>query len=121
MAYEVAFADDVRDEYESIVSHLLHVAQAPSAAREFQERSFEMLGVLESLPESFPHSSDNLLRHRRFRRAMAGDYVILYRVDEHCAVIEDGEVLDHGTICGREGLVQIYHIFHASEGYPSLV
>ncbi|MCI1664812.1 MAG: hypothetical protein LKI25_00365 [Atopobiaceae bacterium] len=52
---------------------------------------------------------------------MAGDYVILYRVDEHCAVIEDGEVLDHGTICGREGLVQIYHIFHASEGYPSLV
>jgi plasmid stabilization system protein ParE len=52
---------------------------------------------------------------------MVGSYLILYRVAEHRAVVEAGEVVEHAEVGGVEGIVEVVRIFHASEDYPDLI
>ena len=106
MAYDVIFDPKVVDRIDEIVDYLTDVLSSPAAARNFLDGLDELITNLESLPLSYPNSLDARLAARGYRKALVGNYVLLFRV------VETGE---------RSGTVYVTNLLHGSPDYQGLV
>jgi plasmid stabilization system protein ParE len=121
MGYKVEITDKAAVDSEQIVGYLTDRLDNRHAALEFRRGIDAALRLMSTLPESLPPCSDAHLRVRGYRRASVGNYLVLCRVSEHRAVIEDGEVLDHAKVGGLEGVVQVVRVLHGSREHADLV
>jgi hypothetical protein len=64
-----------------------------ASAKRVMKRLSQIKASLEAFPESFPRVDDDYLRLRGYRKAIVGDHILLYRISEYRAVIEDDEVV----------------------------
>ena len=106
MAYEVIIAPGVADKVDEIVSYVSEVLASPIAASNLLDGFEELVSNLEVLPCSFPNAQDTRLAARGYRRALVGNYVVLFRVVE---------------LSAREGTVYVTNVFHGSQGYQELL
>lgn len=106
MAYDVIFDPKVIDRIDEVVDYLTNVLSSPAAAGAFLDGLDEIVANLESFPLSYPYSLDGRLAARGYRKALAGNYVLLFRV------AETGE---------RNGSVYVTNLFHGSQDYQGLV
>lgn len=106
MAYEVVIDPDAVARVDEIVGYISEVLGSPGAALSFLDAFEDLIGKLELLPLSYPHPLDARLSARGYRKALAGNYVVLFRVHE------SGE---------REGVVYVTNVFHGTQDYQGLV
>ena len=106
MAYDVIIDPKVVDRIDEIVDYLANTLFTPAAAGNFLDGLDGLVTNLESFPLSYPHSLDNRLAARGYRKALIGNYVLLFRV------LESGE---------RSGTVFVTNLFHGSQDYQGLV
>lgn len=106
MAFDVVLDPKVVDRVDEIVDYLSNALSSPAAASNFLDGLDELVTNLESLPLSYPFSLDARLAARGYRKALIGNYVLLFRV------VEAGE---------RNGTVYVTNLFHGSQDYQGLV
>lgn len=106
MAFDVVLDPKVVDRVDEIVDYLSNALSSPAAASNFLDGLDELVTNLESLPLSYPFSLDARLAARGYRKALIGNYVLLFRV------VEAGE---------RNGTVYVTNLFHGSQDYQELV
>ena len=106
MAYDVVLDPKVVDRIDEIVDYLTNALSSPAAASSFLDGLDELVANLESLPLSYPYSLDERFAARGYRKALVGNYVLLFRV------VEAGE---------RSGTVLVTNLFHGSQDYQGLV
>ncbi len=106
MAYEVLVDPVALDRVDEIVGYVSEVLGSPSAALGILDGFDELVAKLELMPLSYPRAHDERLAARGYRRALVGNYVILFRVDESAE---------------QEGTVYVTNVFHGSQDYPRLV
>ena len=106
MAYEVVFDPQVTAHVDEVVGYLTDVLASPAAAAGFLNGLDEVVERLESLPLSYPHPFDARLAAREYRKALVGNYVLLFRVEE----TGDGS----GVVC-------VTNLFHGSQNYQELL
>ena len=121
MAYEVCYASSFCDELDEVVGLLVETGGKTAGAKRFMKRLSQIKASLEAFPESFPRVDDGYLRLRGYRKAVMGNHILLYRISEHRAVIEDDEIVEHGVVGGYEGVVRVTHLFNARQDWQSLV
>lgn len=106
MAYEVVFDPLVVDKVDEIVGYISEVLASPNTATSFLDGFDELVGNLEELPLAYPFAQDPRLAARGYRRALVGNYLVLFRVDE----------TDE-----RSGVVLVTNVFHGSQNYRELL
>lgn len=106
MAYEVVLDPLVVDKVDEIVGYISEVLASPNAATSFLDAFEELVGNLEELPLAYPFAQDPRIAARGYRRALVGNYLVLFRVDE------TGE---------RSGVVLVTNVFHGSQNYRELL
>ena len=106
MAYDVILDPKVVDRIDEVADYLTNVLSSPTAASNFLDGLDELVTTLESLPLSYPYSLDARLAARGYRKALVGNYVLLFRV------AEAGE---------RSGTVYVTNLFHGPQDYQGLV
>lgn len=121
MAYEVCYSSSFCDEFDEALGLLIDGGGKTASAKRVMKRLSQIKASLEAFPESFPRVDDDYLRLRGYRKAIVGNHILLYRISEYRAVIEDDEVVDHGAVGGYEGVVRVTHLFNARQDWLSLV
>ena len=106
MAYDVIVDPRVADRVDEIVGYFADALSSPAAACNFLNGLDEAIANLESFPLSYPQALDSRLAARGYRKALVGNYVLLFRV------LEAGE---------RGGTVFVTNLFHGSQDWPGLV
>lgn len=106
MAYEVILDPEVAIQLDEVVDYLSTKLSSPAAAANFLDRFDEFIERLETLPYSFPQPTDRRLRNRDYRKAMVGNYLVLFKV------IDDGE---------QSGTVHVTNLFHGSQNYQAMI
>lgn len=106
MTYEVVLDLGVVDKVDEVVGYISAVLASPMAATAYLGGFEELVDKLERLPLSYPHAQDARLAARGYRRALVGNYVVLFRVSEAA----------DGT-----GTVYVTNVFHGSQNYQELL
>ena len=119
MAYSVEWSDDALSDLTETVSYLIKVLASRQSGLSFKTRVNSAMRTISARPLALPMVSDEYLARRGYRRAMAGRYLLLFRVVEERAIIEGDEPLDRGL--GDDGIVRVVRVFHAAQDYPGLV
>ncbi|MCH3942487.1 MAG: type II toxin-antitoxin system RelE/ParE family toxin [Atopobiaceae bacterium] len=119
MAYEVEWAEEATDDLRRTVSYLLYSLSSREAAASFKVRVNAAVKRVAARPLALPKVPDAYLARRGYRRAMAGSYLLLFRVVEERARIVDDKVADRGM--GDDGVVRVLHVFHSAQDYPGLM
>ena len=119
MAYEVEWSGAATRELDSAVNYLAFHLNSPRAGSTLFDRAEEAAARIAARPLALPKVPDAYLARRGYRRAMAGDCLLLFRVVKERARIVDDEVADRGT--GDDGVVRVLRVFHSAQDYPGLV
>ena len=119
MAYEVDWSAEALLDLTDTVSYLVNVLGSRQAGASFKTKVNAAMKIVASRPLALPRVSDAYLARRGYRRAVAGDYLLLFRVIEERASIVNGEVKDRGE--KDDGLVRVLRVFHAGQDYPSVI
>ena len=106
MAYEVVFDPQVVARVDEVTGYLVNEFASPTAAANFLDGLDEVVERLESLPFSYSRPIDGRLAARDYRKALVGNYVLLFRVDE----------TSEGS-----GVVYVTNLFHGSQNHQGLV
>lgn len=120
MAYDVVIGPSALADLEAITTYLTDELGSMQAARSLRERVDEIVETLASFPGAFPPVDDGYLRHRGYRKAMAGNYVVVFRVTELDATVGDDAPIGADE-APREGVVAIMRVFHGSQKWQDLV
>ena len=119
MAYDVEWSNEATADLDNAVTYLSMRLRRPHAASALFDRAEAATGKIASCPLALPMVSDAYLARRGYRRAMAGDYLLIFRMIEERASIVNGEVEDRGE--KDDGLVRVLRVFHAGQDYPSVI
>ena len=119
MAYDVEWSSEATADLDNAVTYLSSNLHDPRAASALFDQAEAATGIIASRPLALPRISDAYLARRGYRRAMAGDYLLFFRVVEERASIVNGEVEDRGE--KNDGLVRVLRVFHAGQDYPSVI
>ena len=119
MAYEVDWSTEALLDLTDTVSYLVDVLGSRQAGTSFKAKVNAAMKTVASRPLALPRVSDAYLARRGYRRAVAGDYLLLFRVIEERASIDNGEVKDRGE--KDDGLVRVLRVFHVGRDYPSVI
>ena len=106
MAYNGVLDPQVVVRVDEVVGYLVNELASPGAAANFLDGLDGVVEHLESFPLSYPHPTDGRLATRGYRKALVGNYVLLFRVEE--------------TSRGN-GVVYVTNLFHGSQSYQGLV
>lgn len=117
MAYRVEWDASATDDVMAAAEYLELRLGSRQAAASLVERIMSAEKIIEAMPDSYPRVLHPYLRHRDYRKAPVGKYVLLYRVAERWASIEDGEVRRDRGIDGCEGIVRVVHLRHVTEDW----
>lgn len=117
MAYRVIWEESARHDVDETLEYLYGVLCSAQAVDSFLERLESAWQIIAALPESGTRIHQAYLRHRDYRKMSVGKYLLVYRVAEHWASIEDGEVNLGEGIDGRHGVVRIVHLRHVTEDW----
>lgn len=112
MAYRISWDPSAAGDLERVLEYLEHAVRSPQAAARFLDRINKVQGIIAALPASYPRVTDPYLRARGYRRAVAGSYLVIFRIAEQWASVEDGQVLEREGAGGREGIIRIAHLRH---------
>ena len=118
MAYRVTIGPSALEDVDGIVSYLSGDLGSPQAAQAFRGRLDQIVALLADMPDAFPPVDDRYLRHRGYRKALAGNHVVVYRVVELGATYVGGELDDDGT---KRGVVAIMRVFHGLQQWEDLL
>ena len=118
MAYRATIGPSALEDVDGIVSYLSGDLGSPQAAQAFRGRLDQIVALLADMPDAFPPVDDRYLCHRGYRKALAGNYVVVYRVVELGATYVGGELDDDGT---KRGVVAIMRVFHGSQQWEDLL
>ena len=117
MAYRVEWDEGAHADLDEILGYLCNVLFSNQAAETLLGRLEAIDAVQRTLPKSYPHAADPYLRRRGYRSARAGGYLVLYRIAEYWASIENDEVVEGAGIGGCEGIVRVAQLRHVSEDW----
>ena len=106
MAYKVVFDPQVVVRVDEVAGYLADELASPGAASNFLDGLDGVVEHLESFPLSHPNPVDRRLAARGYRKALVGNYVLLFRVEE--------------TSEGN-GVVYVTNLFHGSQSFQGLV
>jgi len=80
--YDVIVSPEAEADLERIVRYLAVDLGNPPAATALVDKIDARLRALETMPAKFSFCKDSVLRALGYHRAAAGNYLILYRIDE---------------------------------------
>lgn len=106
VAYKVIFDPQVVVRVDEVAGYLADELASPGAAANFLDGLDGVVEHLESFPLPYPHPVDRRLAARGYGKALVGNYVLLFRVEE--------------TSEGN-GVVYVTNLFHGSQSYQGLV
>ena len=106
MAYEVILDPEAAAQLDEIVEYLSTKLSSAAAAANFVDKFDELVGRLETMPHSFPRSNDYRLQIRGYRKALIGNYLVLFKV------------IDRDK---QSGTVYVTNLFHGSQNYQEMV
>jgi plasmid stabilization system protein ParE len=106
MAYEVLLAPAVVQRVDEVADYIAGELDSPRAASDFLDGIDGLVRKLERNPLAYPLVHDARLQARGYRRALVGNYVVLFLVRA------PGE---------GEGAVWVTNLFHGSQNYQALV
>jgi len=103
MAYKLSVADRAEQDSDSIADYIAADLQAPKAALDFLDEVDACHDRLRENPFLYEMCRDPRLKKEGYRRAVIGNYVMLYKVFEHKA-----EVI-------------VYRVFYGQQNYTKLI
>jgi len=80
--YEVIVSPEAESDLDRIIRYLSVELGNPQAATGLADKIDARLRMLETMPAKFSFCKDPVLRSMGYRRVLAGNYLILYRIDE---------------------------------------
>jgi len=80
--YEVLVSDEADADLDRIIRHIAVKHGNPPAATSLVEKIEVRLSALETMPSKFSFCKDTVLRAQGYHRVSAGNYLIIYRIDE---------------------------------------
>lgn len=110
MAYNLFVDPSLNQRVDDVVNYLEVSLGSPQAAASLLDGISQVYDILETSPESYPYAQDQSLKERGYRRALVGNYLLLFRVERD--ETSDGE---------PSGTVYVTHFFHGSQNYFGLV
>ena len=99
--YEVVVSPEAEADLDRIVRHIAIDLGNPLAATAFVDKVEKRLADLETMPGKFSFCKDDFLRAMGYHRAHAGNYLLIYRIDESARC------------------VFIVHVYHTLQDYES--
>ena len=112
MAYEVVWEEKARKDVDNALDYLVESLHSPQAAARLLDRLERARGIIAALPASYPRVTDPYLRARGYRRAIAGNYLVIFRIAEQWANVGDRQLLEREGAGGCEGIIRIAHLRH---------
>jgi len=97
--YDVVVSDEAHADLDRIVRYIAVELGNPPAATALVEKIASRLSALETMPSKFSFCKDPILRAQGYHRVSAGNYLIIYRIDE------------------TNKLVFIVHYYHTLQDY----
>lgn len=120
MAYRVDLLAHAADDIEKETSRLDAIG-LEAGSRKLVGLLGRAMRVVETFPAAYPRARDRYLAHRGVRVAPMGRYLLFYRLREHWALSEGGEVVERAATGGCEGVVQLMRVLGCSESARGLV
>ena len=102
MAYNVLWTPDAENDLDAIVSYLVDALGAHRAATTLLDGMQDLARGLATLPFSHERVREGLLARRGYRKALVGNYVVLYLVDE-----EHAEVVITNVVHGKRDYTRL--------------
>ena len=101
--YELNVSGRARHDIDGIISYISNSLFAPTAAMSLAEKIDKCFDKIEENPYFYPECLDLRLKNEGFRRALVGNYVMIYKIYE-----ETKSVIAH-------------YVFHSSQDYANLI
>ena len=101
--YNLDITDHAEDDLDKILSYISNVLNAPKAASDFADKVYDCYDRLEDNPYIYEECRDARLKKEKYRRAVIGNYVLLFRIHED------------------EKKVIVHRFFYGAQDYANLI
>ena len=103
MVYKLIVAEEAHADIEEVVAYIVHKLKNPGAAGGFLAEVEHCYRCIAENPQMYSFCSDESLQRKGYRKAVIGNYLALYRVDE------------------AQKIVFIVRVIYASRDYVKLI